>query len=154
MIDKLVKFEFNQKKPRKYGNTDAAYKRMEEDTGRKLTKREKNKTQRHHKDLDRSNDHPLNMIIAKDQYQHNDWHNQLHQANSEMIKSGVIGFDWTDMKYFIAFKPLADWIRKWRDQGRPGWHQDEGKLSKNKEFLVQMHQSLFEKGGQHERKSG
>lgn len=144
MEKQLVKFDFDVNKPRKYGNTNKAYARYEEDLGRKLTKKEKARTQRHHKDLDRSNDHEMNMLIAKDQDQHNWWHNQLHQANSEMIKSGVIGFDWTDMKYFIAFKPLADWLRKWRELGEPSWHHDEGKLSKNKDFLVQMHQALFE----------
>lgn len=146
--DNRVTFWFDQGKKRKYGNLDQAIERYEQMSGKKYYGPNKVKINKqssvHHIDCDRSNDAPNNMFICENDKQHNNLHNQLHQANAEMIKSGVIGFDWADKKYFIAFKPLADWLRAWRAQGQPGWHQQQGMLSKNKDFLVQMHQALFE----------
>lgn len=148
-MDNRVTFWFDQSKPRKYGNLDKAIERYEEMSGKKYYKpngktKRNPKSQIHHISLDRSDDSTNNMFITEDQQQHNGLHLQLQQANTEMIKSGVIGFDWADKKYFIAFKPLADWLRSWRTQGQPDWHQQQGMLSKNKDFLVQMHQALFE----------
>ena len=143
-VDERVVFKFNSNKKRRYDDEKAVYRRFEEQTGEKVTKKLLQTAQKHHKDLDRENGHPDNIFLTRNQHEHNELHNQLHQANSEMIKSGVIGFDWRDKKYFIAFKPLADWIRRWRELGNPSWHQDEGRLSKNIDFLKQMHESLFE----------
>lgn len=142
--DNRVTFNFNSQKIRKYDNVQAVYDRFTAMTGEPVTKELLKTAQKHHKDLDRENGHPDNIFLTRNQQEHNNLHNQLHQANSEMIKSGVIGFDWADKKYFISFKPLADWLRAWRNQGQPNWHHDVGLLSKNKDFLVQMHQALFE----------
>lgn len=142
-VDNRVTFQFDHSKKRKYGDLGVAIQRYEQMSGKKYLKKN-GKTQVHHIDADRSNDHPNNMFICRDQKQHDNLHMQLQQATSELIKSGVVGFDWRDKKYFVSWKPLADWMRKWRDKDQPNWHCNVGLLSKNKDFLVQMHQALFE----------
>lgn len=159
-LDNRVTFKFDQNKPRKYGNIEPAAARYEEMSGKPYWKEVKvkrkdgtlrtvrvkanKKSSIHHLDGDRENDHPLNMFICNNDKEHNELHNQLQQFGTECIKSGILGFDWKDKKYFAAWKPLADWIRRWREKGEPNWHQNEGLRSKDKSFLVQMHQSLFE----------
>lgn len=145
-VDNRVTFYFDTTKPRKNGNLDKSIARYEAMSGKKywhesikrvkqkkkgkktltvetvVKKKANSKGQWHHVDCDRSNPHPNNMFWCEDAHQHNNLHNQLFQANAEMIKSGVLGFDWSDKKYFVAWKPLADLMRNWRDEGQPNRH--------------------------------
>lgn len=156
-LDNRITFWFDQSKPRVYDDLDKAINRYEEMSGKKYwrsTKQKKGKPRArvkankkgswHHVDNDRSNGHWMNLFWTEHDQQHSNLHNQLHQAASELIKSGVLGFDWKDKKYFVAWKPLADWLRNWRAKGEPNWHHNEGYRSKDREFLVQMHEALFE----------
>jgi hypothetical protein len=143
-VDNRVTFWFDQSKKRKYGNLDQAIERYEAMSGKKYYGPNKVKINKkssiHHIDADRQNDHPNNMFICENDKQHSNLHNQLQQATTELIKSGVLGFDWNDKKYFVSWKPLAQWIRSWREKGQPNWHCNVGLLSKDVSFLKQMHQ--------------
>ena len=76
----------------------------------------------HHIDHCRSNGHKDNIFICESTQQHAELHNQTFQFIIECIQSGLLGFDWKNKKYFVAFKPVVDWIQSWRTEGRPMRH--------------------------------
>jgi hypothetical protein len=70
----------------------------------------------HHISGERSNGKADNLFICESDKQHENLELQLKQMQIELVNSGAIGFSFGDKKYFVAWKPLADFIKDWREK--------------------------------------
>lgn len=68
----------------------------------------------HHISGERSNGNANNLFICETDKQHENLELQLKQLQIELINSGAIGFSFNAKKYYVTWKPLADFISQWR----------------------------------------
>jgi hypothetical protein len=123
-----VTFWFNTNKPRKaQGRTEALerwrnwHKELSKpilpQKGNPRSKKDRSREHWHsvhHIDSDRSNGVAKNLFVCESDKQHDNLELQLKQSVTELVQSDTIGFDYGSKKYFIAWPPLADRLRQWR----------------------------------------
>ncbi|CAB4144653.1 hypothetical protein UFOVP455_56 [uncultured Caudovirales phage] len=68
----------------------------------------------HHISGERSDGKADNLFICESDKQHENLELQLKQLQIELVKSGAIGFSLGAKKYYVTWKPLADFISQWR----------------------------------------
>lgn len=89
---------------RNYQGADQAVKRYLLHLGlKKLPKG----TQRHHINWNRSDGRPENILIAKNQKQHDSWHRQMIKFIIDCFNSNILKFDLKSLRYFVDDKRLA-----------------------------------------------
>lgn len=74
----------------------------------------------HHISGERSDGKADNLFICESDRQHENLELQLKQLQIELVKSGAIGFSFGAKKYYITWKPLADFIKQWRAKNEQG----------------------------------
>ena len=68
----------------------------------------------HHISGERSDGKADNLFICESDKQHENLELQLKQLQIELVNSGAIGFSLGAKKYYVTWKPLADFISQWR----------------------------------------
>lgn len=114
MADKIIYrgqgqlgFWYDHSKPRREEGRPEAVKRYLAISGAKGHNASKN-LHCHHVDCDRSNGHPANLFVCKDESQHSNLHAQLQAMTSFLIKGGLVKFDWAGKFYYVADKYLKE----------------------------------------------
>ena len=99
-----VFFDKWKPKRRDYHGADQAVKRYLHHSG--LSKLPKG-TERHHINWNRSDGRPENILIAKNQEQHNNWHRQMIKFIIDCFNANILKFDLKSLRYFVDDKKLA-----------------------------------------------
>lgn len=86
--------------------------------------KEKDVHSRHHKDFDRENPDPDNLVVCKSQEQHNRIELQAQEMMSQLVKTKIVDFDFHTLKYFVNWKPLATELIKRSQRGTNGAERD------------------------------
>lgn len=73
-------------------------------------------TQRHHANWDRADGRAENIIIAKNQKQHDNWHHQLINWVRESVNSGLLKFSIEEQKYYANDTYVVDKIKAERQR--------------------------------------
>ncbi len=66
-----------------------------------------NGTEKHHVNWNRSDGRAENILIAKNQKQHNNWHRQMIKFIVDCFNANVLKFDLKSLRYFVDDKKLA-----------------------------------------------
>lgn len=125
-----VTFWFDTNQPRhNQGKKEALerWKKFKLESGQELIKYKRNQKSKkdknrqtwhslHHISGERSNGKADNLFICETELQHENLELQLKQMQIELVNSGAIGFSFGDKKYFVAWKPLANFIKDWREK--------------------------------------
>jgi hypothetical protein len=109
-----ITFYFDHDKKRCLSGRAEAVRRFEQQSGKKTSE-----NHIHHLSWNRERGNTNNLFITRDQKQHDNLHVQMIQAISEIIESGLIGFDINKKQYVVSNSWLDNWIRDWRTEGRP-----------------------------------
>lgn len=106
---------FEEYKPgkRNYDGAKEAEKRYLKATG---LKKIPPSTQRHHANWDRADGRAENIIIAKNQQQHDNWHNQLLNWVRESVNSGLLKFSIDHKKYYADDPYIVETLKAERQR--------------------------------------
>ena len=69
-------------------------------------------TERHHINWNRSDGRPENILIAKNQQQHNNWHRQMIKFIIDCFNANILKFDLKSLRYFVDDKKLAHKLKQ------------------------------------------
>ena len=71
-----------------------------------------NTVQIHHANWDRGDGRLENLIIAKDQEQHDGWHRQMINFVVNSVNNGLLKFDLKSLRYFSDHPVVLDLFKK------------------------------------------